>query len=162
MIGRIYRITSPNTKMCYIGSTFLTLARRFNYHSSSKSTCNSKIILKANNASIELLEEIEVVDKDELRYYENLYIELYRDIAVNKLSAFGQKISHRERYKIYREKNLEKERERDRNRDRGKDSNRGKAAKEKITCVCGSIFRRDGKSTHEKSIKHQKYISSNK
>ena len=32
--------------------------------------------------------------------------------------------------------------------------------KQKITCECGSIHRRDGKADHKKSPKHQKFIIS--
>ena len=110
MIGRIYRIISPNTENVYIGSTTLSLAKRFSVHNSKRS-CTSQIILDCDEASIELLEEIEVVDKYELRYYENLYIGIYRDIAVNMLSACERKLSNAERWSKYYQKNGEKARE---------------------------------------------------
>lgn len=181
--GRIYRITSPNIDKVYLGSTFSTIKARFRRHKYEK--CTSQIVIQAGESDIELLEEISVIDKHELRYYENLYIEIYKDIAVNIMSAYGEnKDKKRERNKLRYEKNKAKISERAklyREENKAKFSERAKLYKEKykaknieraklykeknkqvITCLCGGSHVKYGKSQHEKSKRHKKYIASNK
>jgi hypothetical protein len=177
MIGRIYIIQSPNTDKVYIGSTILSLKARFRVHN-HRNTTTSKIITDAGDAYIELLEEVKVIDEPELRYYENQYLELYRDIAVNENSPFGidkdkRKISSKksreknpekiyESLKKYREKNPEKIRAIDKKyfdknieqiRERKKER-----AKIKIECPCGSVISKPEEARHRRTKKHQKYL----
>jgi hypothetical protein len=109
MLGSIYIIQSPYTDKVYIGSTFMTLEKRFGFHKKRGNKNTSKIIIEEGEATIELLEEVKVIDKKELEFYEQQYLELYRDIAVNERSAFGIDTKKRqEKGKEYREKNKDK------------------------------------------------------
>ena len=72
--GKIYKITSPNTDKVYIGSTTLTLDKRFQCHvSASKDPyihTTSEIVIKAGNAIIELLELYPCASRKELELRE--------------------------------------------------------------------------------------------
>ena len=60
--------------------------------------------------------------------------------------------------RVYREDNKEKIKEKDKQYREANKEQINEKAKEKITCVCGSIFRISNKSHHEKSIKHCEFI----
>lgn len=120
MTGRIYKIVSPNTHKIYVGSTFETLARRlckhtYDWHNLAKSSV--KYILDAGDFKIELLEEVEVEGKAQLRMKEQEWVEKLSNIIVNKNRAFStleqrkqqNNERNKERYKIdpeYREKQI--------------------------------------------------------
>ena len=78
--GRIYQITSPNTKKIYVGSTTEQLQVRFSKHISDwkrlpHKNVSSKKILEAGEARIELLEEVNVENNTELRKIERKWME---------------------------------------------------------------------------------------
>lgn len=154
MLGRIYMISSPNTNIVYIGSTFQTLEIRFRKHKRTRDT-NSILIIDEGDSSIELLIEIEVIDKDELAFYEQQYLDLYQDIIVNKRRAFGRDEEKvRENLKIYyesRKDEIEEKAKEYREKHR-------EYSKEKFECPCGGRYTRCSKSVHFKSQKHQKYL----
>ena len=167
MLGKVYKIKSPNTDKVYIGSTFRTLQERFIEHTARCNKTTSKIIIDSREPYIELIEEIKVLDKAELRFYENQYLELYRDIAVNEKSSFGRKIPHSIRCKIYREKNLEVCKEKARvnankyyhkHKEQIKEKSR-RTIRETIECPCGGQYTIHHKSEHFKTLKHLKYIA---
>ena len=93
MTGRIYKIVSPNTHKIYVGSTFDTLSQRFRHHTyewrNKKRCCTVKEVLDAGDFKIELLEEIEVENKSELRMKEQEWAEKLSNIIVNKNKAFS-------------------------------------------------------------------------
>jgi hypothetical protein len=145
MLGRVYIIQSPNTDKVYIGSTFLTLEKRFCRHKRSINGTSSYLILDEGDAFIELLEEIKVIDKDELRYYEQQYIELYRDIAVNKFSAFGEdKEKMLTNKKIYHRTNRKEILEQ---------------FNQKFKCSCGGKYTYSNKLVHFRTKLHKNYVA---
>jgi hypothetical protein len=153
MIGRIYKISSPNSDKIYIGSTTRTLHERFIKHKNKKDS-TSKIIFEFGEPNIELLEEVQVSCKDDLRQIENKYIIQFRDICVNKYSAFGQdEEKKKQTSKIYRKKTTERKKESSKIRYE-------KLKKIIINCICGSVFNKHDEKRHYKSIKHQNYIIS--
>jgi hypothetical protein len=91
--GKIYKITSANTDKIYIGSTIRTLKQRLQGHLKSYNQWLNKMLLgkitsfdiiEMNNYEIELIEEYKCKNKKELETKERYYIELYKDIVVNK------------------------------------------------------------------------------
>ena len=178
MLGRVYIIQSPNTDKVYIGSTFKTLKRRLNQHKKPTNGTTSYLVVDEGDPYIELLEEIKVIDEDELHFYEQRYLELYTDIAVNEKSAFGvdqekKKIQSKINGKKFREKNKEyvyKKNKKYREEhpemcyiknqkyyEKNKDTLLEKK-KELFFCPCGGKYIRTHKVRHEKSQKHQKYL----
>lgn len=113
--GRIYKLTSPNTDMVYIGSTTETLNRRLNQHIydwEKKRKDNSSIyILEKGDYKIELIEEVQVDSIRDLRKLEQEYIDKIPN-TINKVRAYiseEEKIEYNKtREKKYREKNKDK------------------------------------------------------
>jgi len=88
--GRIYIIRSPNTEMVYVGSTILSLKRRFAMHIydlKKEKRTSSYLILEKGNAYIELLEEVGVESERELEMIEQKWI-TKTDNTVNKYRAY--------------------------------------------------------------------------
>jgi len=118
-VGYIYKICNKNSDKIYIGSTVQDLKKRFIKH---KSRC--KIYLETNNhyitsfeivkdptSYIEQLAEIQFYNKKELLQKEIMFIEMYKDICVNKtfnLSIEQKKEKEKKTSKIYYEKNKSK------------------------------------------------------
>jgi hypothetical protein len=105
MQGQIYRIFSTTAGTQYIGSTIQLLAKRFESHCASYNTWQknkknflaSFIILKHDDAEIELIESYECSDEDALHQREQYWID--NTPCVNLASAAYDKAgSHR----IYR------------------------------------------------------------
>lgn len=170
MLGRVYIIQSPNTDKVYIGSTFETLEERFTQHKRPSNKTSSYLVIDEGNASIELLEEVKVVDKDELRLHEQRYIELYREFAVNRCNAFGiDKENIREYQKDYYEKHKaeisemgKKYREDRRSEIKEKMkvyySEHKDKFLEKFDCPCGGKYIKSTKSRHLKTQKHRTFL----
>ena len=84
-LGKIYKITSPNTDMVYIGSTTKRLlCQRYGDHvehykgwfeNERYNWCSSFLILGSGDATIELLEAVPCSSKDELTKRERFYLE---------------------------------------------------------------------------------------
>jgi len=99
MEGKIYCIKCLTTNQNYIGSTFLPLiVQRLAYHihdynkwkkNNSKSYLSSFQILERNNYEIQLLENLIVNNKDELRQRERYYYDTIENI--NKIKPFISK-----------------------------------------------------------------------
>jgi len=154
MLGRIYIIQSPYTDEVYIGSTIQTLHKRFWKHKSRGNSSSSYLVIDEGDATIELLEEVKVVDERELAFYENQYLELYRDIAVNEKDAFCG-ANKNERDKKYYEKNKEIIIEKRKKYYEKKKEKLG----EKFECLCGGHYRYDSKAQHLKTQKHKNYVA---
>lgn len=119
-IGRIYQITHNDEKMdiCYVGSTFRTLAQRFSEHRRGyknylKGIGNITIFkyfaeFGIENFSIELIKEYNVVDTAHLRAYEQLYINTIKCVnksnPVRYLKKLYQKQYNRDNREILKEK----------------------------------------------------------
>lgn len=93
--GKIYKLTSLDGEKIYIGSTIMSLEKRFNghksgfnkyYKSGSKckgNYCGSYEILKMSGVQIELIESFKCNDIYILHLREAEYIELNKDVCVN-------------------------------------------------------------------------------
>ena len=144
MIGYIYKIArKSDKKTVYIGSTFKVLKYRFSEHKCEyKRFLNGKChyyssfeIVKYEDAEINLIEEVEVKDKTELRQIEDDFMTIYDDIGFNVVNK-NRAISTEEQYK-------ENSKERSR-----------KYRQQKNICECGGKFLRTHIKDHEKTIKH--------
>jgi hypothetical protein len=155
MLGTIYIIQSPNTDKVYIGSTFQTLEERFRDHKAMSNETSSYLVIDEGDAFIELLEEVKVIDKTELRYYEQQYLELYRDIAVNEQNAFGL---NEEKLREYQKKYQKKFREENKEKTVERHKKYREENKYKVECPCGSVVSKLCISHHIKTQKHQKYL----
>ena len=87
--GKVYKITSKQTDKIYVGSTIQTLNKRMMSHRTKIKCGNlhnmaSTKILKYDDAIIELIEDCPCDSKTELEKREQHYMDLYRDIIVNK------------------------------------------------------------------------------
>jgi hypothetical protein len=180
--GKIYKITSANTSNIYVGSTILALNRRLTNHLCDyKKWLNNMLIknissfdiIKMNDYKIELIEAYKCENKKELETRERYYIELYKDIVLNKKiptrtkKEYGNdnknKIS--EQKKEYYENNKDKINELrtqyyENNKDKINESrtqyykNNKDKILEKIKCICGSEIVKCSKLRHEQSKKH--------
>lgn len=82
MIGRVYKISSEESRKCYIGSTKQTINERFSKHKHDYKRYNngthhyvsSYEVVKYPDAKIELLEEVECDTLKDLRKLESKYI----------------------------------------------------------------------------------------
>ena len=145
--SKIYRIVDNTNGNVYYGSTCEnTLALRLSKHKAdykqylnrNHNFTTSFDILKNNNYEIILVESYPCNNKDELHARERFYIE--NNECVNKY------IPNRTN-KEWCERNKEVIAEK---------------TKQPYTCVCGSVYRIDGKSHHFKTKKHQRYLEQNK
>ena len=132
MIGFVYKIFDNTNGNVYYGSTIETISRRMTHHRSKyktwvagnggkcKSFCKSFDILKNNDYSYSLVEQVEYENKMELLRRERFWIE--NNECVNKLIPIrsqDEKIEYQKVYdKEYREQNRERIKEyRERNRE---------------------------------------------
>ena len=169
--GKIYKLVPKfwegDEFLTYYGSTCeIYLSRRLQKHilnykvflnGKSKSNLTSFRLFETygiDNIEIILVEDFECESKNQLeareRYYienndcinkkiptraQNEYMKIYRDNNKDKILNYQ---------KIYNDNNKEKIKER-----------KGK----KITCECGSIYRKSDKSRHENTNKHVEFIN---
>lgn len=86
--GNIYKISSPNTKMVYIGSTFKDINERFDEHKANFKTNKKYVtsfeILKYDDCKIELLDSIKCNSTRDLLKLESEYCRRYSNICVNR------------------------------------------------------------------------------
>ena len=87
----IYKISSPNTKYIYIGSTKHDLITRLNQHIKAskynKKIISSKAIIDAGSPEISLIENIECETKKELFLREGEHIKNNALLCINKAIA---------------------------------------------------------------------------
>ena len=181
--GKIYSIRSHLTTDVYIGSTIDTLPKRlFNHkrfykkwvNKKTNYTTSFKIIEKDDECYIELVELYPCNSKIELHRREGEIIRA-TTTCVNKCIP-GRTIQQITEYqKEYNVKN--KEQKKGYNKNYGiinkeiiteqkkiyRENNKQKISerkKQKYTCECGSTLRKDDKVSHEKTTKHQNFITS--
>jgi hypothetical protein len=187
--GKIYRIISPSTDKIYIGSTTMPLCRRLQYHKTHykrylNGECNyvsSFEIVKYDDYKIELICDYPCNSRTELERKEG---DIQREqTCINKRIA-GR--TYKEYYdenneellkyqKKYRDNNRDEIKEqRKKYREKNKDeiikykkiyyeNNKDEINKKKgmkITCDCGSVFRKSDKAKHNKSKKHINFVES--
>jgi len=141
ILGRIYKITSSQTDACYIGSTTITLTKRFSIHKYQYSKyligeyhyTTSFDIIQHGGANIELVREGLFPSKRDLEWMEGQYINTTPN-AVNKKGAGMTKAeTNRKCYLKQRDTRLEQ-----------------------VTCdLCGGTYTRANKWNHTRSKKHQ-------
>jgi hypothetical protein len=176
--GKIYQIRCNITGEIYIGSTTTPLSKRLSNHK-SKLTCISRQIIEKGDYDISLLELYPCNNRIELRIKEREWYDKIENINKNKpyLSIDELKDYLKEYYINNTEKIKKKNKEYNiDNPDKIKKKNKEYYInntekikkinkeyyinnKEKITCECGSIIYKLGKSYHYKTIKHQNYLS---
>jgi len=106
MKGRIYKLTSPNTDMIYIGSTTQKLADRLNGHKSDSQNPNVKgsssiIMFKYGDVSIHLIRECEC---DNIRIEEQIELDKYDGKLCNQHRAYQSEEIHKKVRKQCRDK----------------------------------------------------------
>ena len=90
--GKIYKLTSNQTDKIYVGSTIRTLNSRMVGHK-TKIKCGthknitSIELIKYDDCIIELIEDCPCDSKTELEKREQHYMDLYKDIIVNKINT---------------------------------------------------------------------------
>jgi len=176
----IYRIycLDPKIKDIYVGSTTY-FRRRYMQHRLACIDEKSKSynfplyrFMRENggvdNWEMEIIEKFSCKTKKELLWKEReWYDKLKPKLNINKPVETKEEFNERrrlqwERYKKdkrYYEKNREKILERSKQRYQKNKDKILEKHKEKIECQCGSIFSRRDKARHEKSKKHQDYLS---
>jgi hypothetical protein len=109
MKGYIYRIGSPNTNLCYIGST-TNVNKRFSVHLSiykkynddaGKINSMSYVILKCGDPYIEIIDELEYDNKDDLIELEKKYIMEGGENVVNRNFKNQNKYYNKEKMHDY-------------------------------------------------------------
>jgi hypothetical protein len=123
VIGIIYKITALGTDKIYIGSTFDTLENRWKYHKSNHKNDDYKIsvdelfrIYGVENCEIVKMYEYDVYDKKCLEAYETKWINIYKNIVVNRKMPiqFLKQEKNRQKHEEYAKNNKEKIQERSR------------------------------------------------
>lgn len=98
--GKIYKICSDNSELCYIGSTVRSLEDRLLEHKEkyknykegkSKDYMSSYDIIEKGDISIVLLEKYSCNSKEELLSKEGKYINEYGSKCVNKIEPCGKR-----------------------------------------------------------------------
>ena len=163
----IYKLccNDPSIKDVYVGST-TNFTRRKHDH---KNNCNNEKDKSYNryvyrfirdnggfeNWSMILVEEVCCENKKQLHtiereWFENLHATLNKQVP-NRTNKEYQKEYQKEYYQNNKDKTKEKNKQyRENNKDK---------IKEKITCICGTKFRKADLSTHKKTKKHRKLIA---
>jgi hypothetical protein len=184
MKGRIYVIKSESAGLAYYGSTKKTLYKRLKKHRQDKVAyengkygyCTSFDVLEHEDHEIELMVEVEVATKKEMRELEGFYIE--NNHCVNK-HVVGR--TREETTRAYREANREKIKQHyQNNRDeiikksrQYYEDNRNEIVKKsrqyyednkneinkKLICECGGRYRKSHKTTHLRTGKHQRFVN---
>jgi hypothetical protein len=166
-IYKIYKITSPQTDKIYIGSTKQTLNIRFSKHKSKTNNTGSRSIVEYKDATIELIEEVDV---DQRYIRERYWVEFYGNLCVNKLVPGRTMKEYKQVYYIENKEyilsrgKLNYELHKDERLATNKkwieehldqyEENR----KEIITCECGGKTTRSNISRHNKSKRHLKFV----
>jgi hypothetical protein len=167
----IYKIVSKDLSIteCYVGSTTNFRGRK-SKHKLSCTNSNSKKYsfplykFIRDNSGWDNFEMIEIEkypcrDSNEARSRERYYFELL-NASLNKVRPLVTEEEYKNKTKEYKETEKYKEYHKEFNieyckkyRDENKDILNAKK-REKVTCSCGSIITRGGKSRHEKTFIH--------
>ena len=176
--GKIYCLRSHKTDLIYIGSTIQPLSIRMGKHRDSykrylktgkSNEYSYKIFELDDKPYIELIKKFPCSCLDELRREEGKHIRLME--CVNKRVAGRTKKEYyednkekiKEYYKEWYDDNKEKIKEYQKeyyedNKEKINQQNKERV-KQKITCICGSIYRKKDKNRHEQTNKHKKFIN---
>ncbi len=187
--GKIYKIWSDKGPKEYIGHTTRSLAKRLSEHKTDYKQKKGNEKVRVTN-SVELFDEYGVENcyicllelypcnsSEELCMRETYYIKLYKETLTNKNNGFTSRVEilekkkqwnydHKEEKteydKIYRDEHKEeiKEYKKQYYEDHKEEIKIKIKQNIKITCICGSIFRKDSKTKHERTKKHKTYLES--
>jgi hypothetical protein len=178
--GRIYKIVSESTDAVYVGSTIISLSKRFSTHNAATENgynkCQSKEIIKHGDAQCILIEAYPCKSKEELHAREYHHIKKLKEEGVNVINIhmptrtkkqYDQDNPDKKKAcdARYREKHYEERKEYNKEY---REKNAEQIAKQKaeyyeqkngkITCGCGSVFNATYQPRHHKSLKHQEYL----
>jgi hypothetical protein len=167
--SKIYKIICDDYDKIYIGSTVQPLYTRFSYHKGLQNNTGSKELFNYPNTRIELLERYECNCKKELVEREQYYINLNKDICLNKIRAFtdeeqGKKLK-KEYYLKTQDKQINRSKEYYKNNKEDvlikckeyrilNFEQIEKRRKTKMTCECGIVIKRYCYFSHNKTNKH--------
>lgn len=178
--AKIYKIVCNITGKIYIGSTCELLCQRIAKHrfqykqwlNKTNNYTSSFEILKNGDYRIVLLEQYCCENKEELMKKEQEYIDKLE--CINQLNCFISKDKRKEQIKKWQENNKEQIKEKQKQwaennkeqikenqkqwREKNKQYINEKRKNQKITCDCGTIYRKWDTIRHEQSIKHQLYL----
>ena len=180
-IGRIYKITSPNTEKVYVGSTTGTLHKRFIDHRSDYKGFCKGISGKAHTRSFDVIEH---GDAQITLIYEGIFntkAELYRlegetmqsiENCCNKMIMGRTRREYRDEYAVnnrdfikeHKHVSYEKHRESTLTRvnaytERNRDIIRDRQNEKHICEICQYEYTRANKARHIKSARHIEHIS---
>jgi DNA-directed RNA polymerase beta' subunit len=181
--GKIYKIVCNITDECYIGSTTEpTIARRLATHVSTfkrwkagkRNKTTSFDIIDRGDYQILLIETYPCNSKDELHSREGEIIRKYKSececvnsyIAGRTIKEWYQDNKYtiqehtKEYMKEYREENKEAIKKYNKQYHEDNKNKISEHGKVKITCACGSCYRKAVKNRHERTHKHQSYLKS--
>ena len=189
--GKIYCIRNYIDDDVYVGSSCQALSKRMAWHRDARKKDKKKhfkLYQKMNDMGvdifyIELLENYPCNSKEELLKKEGQKIRELKPILNSKIQGRTREEWYKDNEDYLRE---ERKKRYERNKDRilenkklyyieRKDlikeqqkewweNNKDKYSeqrKEKMTCQCGSTFRKCDKTSHEKSKKHQNFLNNN-
>jgi len=154
--SKIYKISSPQCDKFYIGSTTQTLKERLRHHKldykryieKGIGCLTSFEILKFDDCIIELIKDVNCENRKELERTEGEYVKEYHNRILNKTipgrTHKEWRDVNKDKIKQYAKKYLEGYREK---------------LYEKIVCNCGGKYIFREKTRHEKTKKHQLFIS---
>ena len=155
--SKIYKLVNSDNTLCYVGSTTQPLSKRkAEHHSSFK--CWQKKRTKyltsfklfennENDVDIVLIENYPCSNKEELHKRERYYIDLMECVNKNKPTRTQKEWlrEHLERVTKINMKNITV-------------SLTEHPSCGIFTCECGKIFTLENKQSHDKSVKHIKYL----
>jgi hypothetical protein len=168
MKGYIYSIRSHQTKDIYIGSTEQSLCKRMRNHraaykmwiNGNKAYCKSYEIQKYGDSYIELIIEVEVQSRPDLKRIEGEHQRATKCVN-NTIAGRTRKEYYQanadninEYKKEYYESNKKMFNDKAKEYYKENKENIKGQKKEKYTCECGSVICRGDKSQHLKTKKH--------
>jgi hypothetical protein len=147
MQAKIYKIRSLSTDLVYIGSTTMSLASRFSTHKShynryllgKHNYITSFEIIKFTDCYIELVCDVVVADKTQLKIIEGSYI-INSENCINKHVAGRTKQESKRQYRL---------------------NNRDYIMESCVCNVCNVRYSRPNKARHLKSNKHKAFNAFN-
>ncbi len=169
MRGFVYKIESDCKQILYIGSTTRKLKYRFRAHETNGHCVISKYLKDSNYSfsnGCELIKEYNISDRKHLLAYEQLWLNVYINRIINKLSAVNimKKMLQKQNNKQYYEVNKEKIKEQKKQYDKQyHEVNKDKIAerrKQKVICECGLELTTQHLKRHQQTAKHQILLES--
>lgn len=171
--GKIYRIIDNTNGNQYIGSTTQSLSRRLQGHkmdfkcynnNKKKNNCASLKIIENGDYNIILIEKFKCESKEELVMKERHFQDIMPNI--NKCKAYRSKEEkkqigkdwkkdnedYKQKQKIYRKANKD-------HFDKYRSEYRKTYNAESIICECGGKYKKDNRSAHFKTLKHQNFLN---